>query len=685
MSSEIPPTFNISVYVPEYWNNQNTGFNKTYADNHYLKFPVAQGTEYLKDIIVSGTATLATTSISNLTVSGKTISGNIDLVNNLSTLDMKSGSITNLTNINGQPYPQASGIDAVLGVGNQATNKTLNLNYTITQPTPLLVSKNTETNTISYNGYYLDESSSGKNIWLDLTNGLRSKQSGIPPYNTNYSTIMSNLLCITPSNLLIPTTSTDYNAMTLTNSTIHDFDTYGAEYYNDNTAFNHTITDPTYTATLTTNALNLITTGSSFLRNSITNLGMTITGSSASITNILTSSSIAISNGTASIVSSIVSNIPTFKSLTSTGGSSSVITPNSVYTYTTDGGATNYSRMTSNNLIVQGATNINYTIDASNCYINNATNSRYTALSSGGHSASGTSVQTAGQYLYMGGTSPDSTASSASACIITPTTYEFYLNNNARTLNYATLSTTSTGVSMSVRGGTTTQQTVVSTGYHTSTTTNTYQVRIDNDLDLFTTSTVANAKAFLFLNGSNTGTGTVGAVGMIFRRNKLASLGDYIGMTRYMMATFGESVSNTFTEFGRVSSYVSKALGAGQNCGNLLFQTRNYSVLTNMLELNGDTQEVDVFKHIDLNGNRLITSSANIFIDADTYNINPSGSVALNGKPVVVTGTGATATSVGGIKFNATNITSATAGGVSGQHLILNINGTAYKIQLLHV
>ena len=64
MSSSAPPTYNVSVFIPQFWaNTQSNTLTQAYADANYLKFPSGQGTETIPNLIVSGTTTLGTTTV----------------------------------------------------------------------------------------------------------------------------------------------------------------------------------------------------------------------------------------------------------------------------------------------------------------------------------------------------------------------------------------------------------------------------------------------------------------------------------------------------------------------------------------------------------------------------------------------------------------------------------------------
>jgi len=87
MSISTPPTFILDIFIPYYWNIGQTEITQDYADAHYLKFPVGQGTQSIPNLTVSGTTTLANTSVSTLTASGTSNLG----VTNTDNLSINSG------------------------------------------------------------------------------------------------------------------------------------------------------------------------------------------------------------------------------------------------------------------------------------------------------------------------------------------------------------------------------------------------------------------------------------------------------------------------------------------------------------------------------------------------------------------------------------------------------------------
>jgi hypothetical protein len=59
MSVQPPPNPNISTFNPLYWGTSETYITQAYANLHYLKFPIAQGTETLVETIVAGNLSIS--------------------------------------------------------------------------------------------------------------------------------------------------------------------------------------------------------------------------------------------------------------------------------------------------------------------------------------------------------------------------------------------------------------------------------------------------------------------------------------------------------------------------------------------------------------------------------------------------------------------------------------------------
>jgi hypothetical protein len=92
---------------------------------------------------------------------------------------------------------------------------------------------------------------------------------------------------------------------------------------------------------------------------------------------------------------------------------------------------------------------------------------------------------------------------------------------------------------------------------------------------------------------------------------------------------------------------------------------------TEIFNFNGGQNEINSFRPFDLNGNAVRTSQGDMTIDTS----------ASAGNGVL---TLATKNATGGLSITGDKTISATAGGSSGQHLVLTIQGVVYKIALLN-
>ena len=704
MSSEAPPTFNVSIFIPSYWADQTTsGFDKTYADNHYLKFPVGQGTEYIPDLVVSGGTTLATTSASSLNVSGKTTTANIDLVNSSSTLDMKSGSITNLTSINGSAYPQSAGIDAVLATGNTATNKTLNLNYTTSVATDALNLTSTLSSTstqISYNNFLTGNGT--KILSIDEANGIELIKVGAS--NLGYSLYSATEFRMARS---FAERDNIYNAITENTSIIYNNTDYASTSSNTSTPISTAIADGTYTGTLTSNALSLFTNSVSTARNAITNAGMTITGATSSITNTINSTSNTIANTTytgtltsnaLSLFTNSVStarNAITNAGMTITGATSSItntisalsniianatyttlIEPDNIKLYPTSTPTANYSTLTSQIFSVVADSTLYGTINARDNNFYDTTNLRYATLSSGGYATSGNSINNAKQCLYLGKTAPDQSATATNACLITESVLNMYGANNNRTQNSSNL--TGSGLTVVGSNGSSRQTEIFNPPNNapTNISSSAYAININSDTNAFYADNLNTA--FIRLNSTSASSGTTGAPNMVFRRNKTISVGDCAGIISY--GAVGVGISNA--ELARVSSYCKTNTSASLINGSLMLSARVNTAITDFLEINGAENQINALKPLDMNNNSIVSSTGGITLDATGS--SGTGVITLNTKAGTAgTGTGLVLTG---------NTLTMTATGTNTQepaHLCLYLPDPAtglsklYKIQLL--
>jgi hypothetical protein len=182
--------------------------------------------------------------------------------------------------------------------------------------------------------------------------------------------------------------------------------------------------------------------------------------------------------------------------------------------------------------------------------------------------------------------------------------------------------------------------------------TNTYEVQLQN----------LNATS-----GFTTGVPSV----HYYKAGRNAVSGDVIGSEHF----YGKNVAGTKVEFARVEAQA-RTVTAGAETGYWGVSVPVAGVMTNFLQCNANTNSVNMFKSVDMNGQILKTSSNNINIDASTS----SGAGIIN-----LTTKAGTAGSGAGLTLTGNTLTASTVGASAGQYLCLTINGTVYKIALLNV
>jgi hypothetical protein len=158
------------------------------------------------------------------------------------------------------------------------------------------------------------------------------------------------------------------------------------------------------------------------------------------------------------------------------------------------------------------------------------------------------------------------------------------------------------------------------------------------------------------------------APSILFRRLGANSpAGCALGVLRFVGFS---SPSNATIEYGRITNFV-KTLGSSLEDGRMLFQASVNSVLTDFLELDGSEEQINAYKPLDMNNNSIVSSTGDITLNAS----GSSGTGNIN----------LTTTSTGGLIFTGTALQSGTSSGNSGQHLVITLNGTPYKIALQNV
>jgi hypothetical protein len=192
------------------------------------------------------------------------------------------------------------------------------------------------------------------------------------------------------------------------------------------------------------------------------------------------------------------------------------------------------------------------------------------------------------------------------------------------------------------------------------------------------------------LVNQNVATGNSGFPAMhFFKQGNLAAPNDVLGAQVY----YGRDNTGFKTEFARIQTVVENS-SPGNYDGRLEVYTQVNGVSQQVFNFNGGQNEVNTFRPFDLNGNNLRTTSGSLTIDTtassgpgiitlnslQSININAGNSSNIS---LTTTGTGdINLTTADRLIFNGANLQSATSGGNSGQHLVIQLNGVQYKIAL---
>jgi len=214
-----------------------------------------------------------------------------------------------------------------------------------------------------------------------------------------------------------------------------------------------------------------------------------------------------------------------------------------------------------------------------------------------------------------------------------------------------------------------------------------------------------------------TNTNTNGSVAMECYKNKpTASVN---GDVLFTQSVFGKDSGNAKQEFTRINHTV-RDTTAGVEDGSIEFGCFVNGAINTFLQINGNENEINFLRNLDMGNNSIRTSAGNLEIT--TVGSSGAGNMNLTGKSAGITTVSATTlnltassiltmsatgagaymsatinddislTSVGGdiintvtagdLVFSGVNIQSATSSGNSGEHLRIKLNGVYYKIKL---
>jgi len=147
--------------------------------------------------------------------------------------------------------------------------------------------------------------------------------------------------------------------------------------------------------------------------------------------------------------------------------------------------------------------------------------------------------------------------------------------------------------------------------------------------------------------------------------------GDTLGAISFFGDDAGGGASR---EWARIQTKAENVTGGNQD-GTLSIFTSVNGTISEVANYNGAQNENNTFRPFDLNNNDIRTSTGNILLTGTLS--SGAGTIELKTKD-------ATAGAGTGLILTGNTLTSGSAGGNSGQHLCLTINGAVFKIALLN-
>jgi hypothetical protein len=187
----------------------------------------------------------------------------------------------------------------------------------------------------------------------------------------------------------------------------------------------------------------------------------------------------------------------------------------------------------------------------------------------------------------------------------------------------------------------------------------------------FSTSQVGSASVPQYIF-QNTSSNTASYPAMkLDRRDAVSVAGDTIGT----ISIWADDGAGTSREWSRIQTKTENVSGGNQDGTLQIFNSVN-GVLSETFNFNGGQNENNSFRPIDMNANPIRTTSGSMTID--TSSSSTAGAVLTLATKDNVAGSGA------GLVLTGNTLQSATAGGHFGQHLVITLNGSVYKIALLN-
>jgi len=147
------------------------------------------------------------------------------------------------------------------------------------------------------------------------------------------------------------------------------------------------------------------------------------------------------------------------------------------------------------------------------------------------------------------------------------------------------------------------------------------------------------------------------------------------GEVLFTQSVYGKDSGNTKQEYTRITHTI-RDVTAGAEDGSIEMGCYVNGTFTNLLQLNGNENEINMLKPLDMNGNNIRTTTGNMAINVASS--TTAGATLTLATKDNVAGSGA------GLLLTGNTLLSGSASGSSGQHLCLTIGGVVYKIALLN-
>ena len=177
------------------------------------------------------------------------------------------------------------------------------------------------------------------------------------------------------------------------------------------------------------------------------------------------------------------------------------------------------------------------------------------------------------------------------------------------------------------------------------------------------------ANPCLILNNTN----ATGSVAMeIYKAKPTAGLA---GEQLFNQSVYGKDSANAKQEYTRITHTIRDPTNGAED-GSIELGAFVNGSFANFLQINGNENEINALRPLDMTGNNIRTTTGNMAINVASS--VTAGAVLTLATKDNVAGSGA------GLALTGDTLLSPTSGGSSGQHLALTIGGVVYKIALLN-